>query len=155
MGMRPTIRLAGDSDIEAIAALVARYWEFENIPGFERSRTVTLLADFLAQSERGHCWVADIGGDLVGYLLVVLVFSLEHGGLMAEVDELFVVPEKRSSMIGAALLSAACQALASGGIAQLQLQLAVNNMRAKHFYEAHGFRPVSGYTLWQKSLITQ
>jgi len=56
--MRPTIRLARDSDIEAIASLVARYWEFENIPGFERSRTVKLLAGFLAQSERGHCWAS-------------------------------------------------------------------------------------------------
>jgi ribosomal protein S18 acetylase RimI-like enzyme len=95
-----------------------------------------------------------MGGDLVGYLLVVVVFSLEHGGLMAEVDELFVVPEKRSLAIGAALLSEAGQRLARGGIAQLQLQLAVNNVRAKQFYEAQGFRPVSGYTLWQKSLIT-
>jgi GNAT superfamily N-acetyltransferase len=153
-GMRPAIRRARDSDIEAIASLVARYWEFENIPGFARSRTVTLLADFLAHSERGHCWVAEIGRDLVGYLLVVLVFSLEHGGLMAEVDELFVVPEKRSLAIGAAILSEACQAMARRGIAQLQLQLAISNMRAKHFYEAHGFRPVSGYTLWQKPLIT-
>lgn len=154
MGMRPAIRLARDADIEAIASLVAHYWDFENIPGFERSRIVTLLADFLAHPERGHCWVADMGGGLAGYLLVVVVFSLEHGGLMAEVDELFVVPEKRSLAIGAALLSEAGQTLARGGIAQLQLQLAVNNMRAKHFYEAQGFRPVSGYTLWQKSLIT-
>ena len=153
--MRPAIRLARDSDVEAIASLVAHYWDFENIPGFEQSRMVTLLAEFLAHSERGHCWVAEIGGALVGYLLVVLVFSLEHGGLMAEIDELFVVPEKRSLAIGAVLLSEASQAMARDGIAQLQLQLAVNNMRAKHFYEAHGFRPVSGYTLWQKALSSQ
>ncbi|HTD74792.1 MAG TPA: GNAT family N-acetyltransferase [Steroidobacteraceae bacterium] len=150
--MRPAIRLARDTDIEAIAALVAHYWDFENIPGFERSRTVTLLAEFLARSERGHCWVAEIEGGLIGYLLVVLVFSLEHGGLMAEIDELFVVPEKRSLAVGAALLSEASQAMARDGIAQLQLQLAINNPRAKHFYEEHGFRPLSGYALWQKSL---
>ena len=150
--MRPAIRPARDSDIEAIASLVARYWDFENIPGFERSRTVTLLAEFLARSDRGHCWVAEIGGALVGYLLIVLVFSLEHGGLMAEIDEFFVAPEQRSSTIGAALLSEASLAMARGGIVQLQLQLGISNLRGKHFYEQQGFRPLSGYTLWQKSL---
>jgi hypothetical protein len=54
--MRPVIRLAGDPDIEAIASLAAHYWDFENIPGFDRARTVTLLAEFMAHSERGHCW---------------------------------------------------------------------------------------------------
>jgi GNAT superfamily N-acetyltransferase len=150
--MRPAIRPARDSDIEAIASLVARYWEFENIPGFERSRTVTLLTGFLSRPERGRCWVAEIGGDLVGYLLIVLVFSLEHGGLMAEIDEFFVTPEQRSSTLGAALLSEASLAMAGVGIGQIQLQLGINNLRGKHFYEQHGFRPLSGYTLWQKSL---
>lgn len=151
---RPAIRLARDSDIEAIASLVAQYWIFENIPGFDRSRTVTLLAEFLAHSERGRCWVAEIGGDLVGYLLVVLVFSLEHGGLMAEIDEFYVDPERRSLRIGAGLLNEASQALEHAGISQLQLQLGLQNVGGKRFYETHGFRPVSGYALWQKSLIS-
>jgi GNAT superfamily N-acetyltransferase len=150
--MQPVIRLARNSDIDGITSLVARYWDFESIPGFERSRTVTLLAEFLAQSQRGHCWVAEIDGDLVGYLLVVFVFSLEHGGLMVEIDEFFVVPEKRSLKVGAALLSEASHVMTRDGIAQLQLQLALSNIRGKLFYEAHGFRPLSGYRLWQKSL---
>jgi GNAT superfamily N-acetyltransferase len=150
--MSPLIRLARDSDIDAIASLVAHYWDFEKIAGFERSRTLKLLAEFLAHPDLGHCWVAEIGGDLVGYLLAVYVFSMQHGGLMAEIDEFFVLPEQRSSKIGAALLSQASQTMARDGIGQLQLQLATNNLRGKHFYEAQGFRPVSGYTLWQKSL---
>jgi GNAT superfamily N-acetyltransferase len=150
--MSAAIRLARNSDIESIATLVVHYWDFETIPGFERSRTAALLAGLLAHPERGNCWVAEIDRGLVGYLVVVLVFSLEHGGLMAEIDELFVVPEKRSLKIGAALLSEASQGLARDGITQLQLQLAINNMRAKGFYEAQGFRPLAGYTLLQKSL---
>ena len=72
---------------------------------------------------------------------------------MAEIDEFYVDPERRSLRIGAGLLNEASQALEHAGIAQLQLQLGDQNMGGKRFYEAHGFRPVPGYALWQKSLI--
>jgi GNAT superfamily N-acetyltransferase len=150
--MSPLIRLATISDAEAIASLVKAYWQFEHIEGFDRSGTISLLNNFLKHENLGKCWVAEIDGDLKGYLLIVYVFSLEFGGLMAEIDELFVMQESRSSQIGAALLNAATQSLAQNGFAQLQLQIGLNNDRGKHFYERHGFEPLSGYALWHKSL---
>ncbi len=89
---------------------------------------------------------------LVGYVLAVYVFSLEHGGLMAEIDELFVIPERRGAKIGAALLSEATQEMARRGIAQVQLQLGTDNVGGKRFYEQQGFRPHCGYGLWLKPL---
>lgn len=150
--MSAAIRLARDSDIEAISSLVALYWEFENIPSFNRARTATLLSEFMVHPEQGHCWVAEEGGQLVGYLLAVYVFSLEHGGVMAEIDEFFVVPEKRSLKIGAALLNNATAALAQPGITHIQLQLGQGNSRGQRFYEQHGFEELSEYTLLYKSL---
>jgi hypothetical protein len=82
------IRLANISDADHIASLVQRYWEFETIPGFDRPRITTLLAAFLRQKERGACWLAMKVDKPIGYLLAVYVFSLEHGGMMAEIDEL-------------------------------------------------------------------
>jgi ribosomal protein S18 acetylase RimI-like enzyme len=92
-------------------------------------------------------------GNLAGYLLVVYLFSLEHGGRMAEIDEFFVVPEKRHSKIGVALLEEATRTLVRDGVTQLQLQLGINNAPGKRFYERQGFRQVSDYTLWQKPLV--
>jgi ribosomal protein S18 acetylase RimI-like enzyme len=80
------------------------------------------------------------------------MFSLEHGGVMAEIDEIFVVPERRSLKIGAALLDAATAVMMQLGIAQLQLQLGRGNARGQRFYEQQGFERLSGYELLRKSL---
>src|SRR6195256_6481620 len=101
-----TIRLATVADIAEVAALVERYWEFESIGGFYRPRVEALLGDLLAAPERGTCWVAEADGRLCGYLLAVFMFSLEHGGMMAEIDEIFVSPDMRSAGVGALMVAA-------------------------------------------------
>jgi GNAT superfamily N-acetyltransferase len=148
------VRLATVADIAEVAALVERYWEFESIGGFERPRIERLMGDLLAAPERGACWVADGDGRLCGYLLAVFMFSLEHGGLMAEIDEIFVSPERRSTGVGALLLATAERDLAERGLVRLQLQLGIDNHRARHFYERHGFFRRAGYELLDKPLRT-
>jgi ribosomal protein S18 acetylase RimI-like enzyme len=71
---------------------------------------------------------------------------------MAEIDELFVTPEKRSLKIGAALLDAATAAMTQRDITHVQLQLGAQNFKAQRFYEEHGFEPPSGYRMMHKSL---
>jgi GNAT superfamily N-acetyltransferase len=146
-----SIRLATQGDIAGVASLVESYWEFESIEGFDRERTETLLANLLRAPERGMVWVAHADGRLRGYLLAVFMFSLEHGGMMAEIDEIFVAPETRSTGLGALLLARAERDMAERGMVRLQLQLGVRNHRARHFYEAHGFRRRAGYELLDKS----
>lgn len=43
-------------------------------------------------------WIAMDADKPIGYLLAVYVFSLEHLGLTAEIDEFYVVPEQRGSV---------------------------------------------------------
>jgi GNAT superfamily N-acetyltransferase len=96
--------------------------------------------------------VAETDGGLCGYLLAVFMFSLEHGGLMAEIDEVFVVPQMRSAKVGSLLLARAERDLAERGLVRLQLQLGVGNQRAGMFYERHGFQRRAGYVLLDKPL---
>ncbi len=146
------IRPATRADIAGIASLAERYWEFESIAGFDRDRIETLLGELLAAPQRGACWVAGADGRLHGYLLAVFMLSLEHGGLMAEIDEVFVSQEMRSAGLGRQLLEAAERDLAARGLLRLQLQLGVDNEGARRFYERHGFRRRAGYELLDKPL---
>jgi GNAT superfamily N-acetyltransferase len=146
------IRLAVTADIAGVASLAEQYWEFESIRGFDRPRIETLLLRLLAEPERGACWVAEADGRLCGYLLAVFMFSLEHGGLMAEIDEVFVSAQKRSLGVGARLVARAESDLGLRGLVRLQLQLGVDNHRARAFYERHGFRRRAGYELFDKAL---
>lgn len=147
------IRLAAMADVPGITTLVQRYWEFECIGGFEGARIEALLRGLLTQPQRGACWVADTEGRLHGYLIASFMFSLEHGGLMAEIDEVFVVPDRRSAGIGSLLVAQAERDLAQRGLVRLQLQLGIGNDRARAFYEKRGFRRRAGYELLDKALL--
>jgi GNAT superfamily N-acetyltransferase len=146
------IRPATPADVSGIAPLVERYWEFEGITGYHRPRIEALLEQLLSTPDRGAIWVADTGAGPCGYLLAVFMFSLEHGGMMAEIDEIFVLPEMRPSGIGALLLAVAERDMEARGLRRLQLQLGVENHRGRAFYFSHGFVARAGYELLDKSL---
>jgi GNAT superfamily N-acetyltransferase len=150
VSVRPAIR----GDIPALLALIRRYWDFERIAGFEALRIELVLLQLLsAPGARGAIWVAEADdGALLGYLIVVLVMSVEHKGLMGEIDELFVLPEARSRGLGTRLLEAAESALARSGCVRLQLQLGTGNAQARAFYQRRGYGARAGYELLDKTL---
>jgi GNAT superfamily N-acetyltransferase len=150
--IRPVIRVASVKDVSALAILVQQYWSFEGIPGFDTHHVEELLRGALGTDGRARCWLAEQAGEPAGYLLAVLVFSLEHGGMMAEIDELFVAPAYRSHGVGAALLSHAERVLQESGVRRLQLQIASGNARARDFYVARGYGRRSSFDLWDKAL---
>jgi GNAT superfamily N-acetyltransferase len=147
-----SVRTAAGSDIPQLLALIRRYWEFEGIAGFEALRIELLLKHLIGVPHSGAVLVAKIAGQLVGYLVAVTMPSLEHRGLMAEIDELFVVPEARARGVGRQLLASLEQALAARGCVRLQLQLGVANRGARAFYRRLGYAPREGYTLYDKPL---
>jgi GNAT superfamily N-acetyltransferase len=146
------VRPAASHDIPPLLGLVRRYWEFEGIAGFTALRIELVLQRLLAEPRLGAIWVAESDARLVGYLIAVLVLSVEHHGFMGEIDEFFVVPEARASGIGTQLLAAAETALAVRGCVRLQLQLGVANSAARAFYQHRGYTTRAGYELLDKPL---
>jgi len=150
--MAVNVRAAIPGDIPQLLTLVRRYWEFEEITPFSALRVELVLKRLLAEPRLGTAWVAESPAGLVGYLLAVTVLSVEHGGIMAEIDELFVLPEARSHGLGARLLETAEAALEARGCVRLQLQLGTGNATARAFYERRGYRGRDGYRLLDKAL---
>ena len=101
--MTVVIRPIGSIDIPALLRLVEEYWRFEDISGFDPARVTVELERLLADPALGSVWIASAGRDAAGYLLAVYVFSLEHLGLTAEIDEFFVLPSFRGREIGSKL----------------------------------------------------
>ena len=146
------VRCARPRDVPQLLALVRRYWQFEGLGTFDALRLEVLLQELIGSGTRGQVWVAERAGRLCGYLVLVYVVSLEHQGLMAEIDEFFVLPEARGAGIGGALLAAAEAALERAGCVRLQLQLAVTNDAARAFYTRRGYQERAGYGLLDKPL---
>jgi GNAT superfamily N-acetyltransferase len=146
------IRPLTAADIPALLPLVEQYWIYEDITHFDASQVARQLERLCDKPALGGGWLALSRGEIVGYLLAVYVFSLEHLGLTAEIDEFFVLPSARGKGLGALLLKAAEDEFARRGCTNVALQLGRGNHRARVFYRALGYRERSGYELLDKML---
>jgi ribosomal protein S18 acetylase RimI-like enzyme len=149
------IRALAASDSGQVLPLIEAYWRHDGIAGYEPARLRRQLHEFLSTPAYGRGWLAARMGAAVGYLLCTLVYSFEHGGLMAEIDELFVTPEHRRHGIGQALLATARAELAGRRCGWLQMQVADGNTQSQGFYARLGFKEKSGYRLWVAPLRAQ
>jgi GNAT superfamily N-acetyltransferase len=147
-----SVRFAVPGDVPQLLGLVRRYWDFEGIEGFDALRLELLLKQLLGVPHLGAIWVAESGPELLGYLIAVLVLSIEHQGVVAEIDEFFVLPQARARGTGAKLLAAAESDLAARGCPRLQLQLGVANAAARGFYQRRGYLARDSYELFDKPL---
>src|SRR6186713_4935 len=133
------IQTATPTDLEVLLPMVEQYWRFEAIEGFDATRMRKLLTRVLEDSNLGRAWLATLYGEPAGYLLCVYVFSLEHQGLTAEIDEFFVGPAYRSLGIGSLLLAAAEATFRIRGCTNIALQIGRDNDEARAFYRGHGY----------------
>jgi GNAT superfamily N-acetyltransferase len=146
------VRKATASDVERLIPLVAEYWRFENISGADPERVRGPLTRLLSAPDLGAGWLTTVEGSVAGYLLGVYVFSLEHSGLTAEIDEFFVLPSERGRGVGVALLRVAEAKFVRVGCTNVALQLSRGNESARAFYRRHAYRERPGYELLDKML---
>jgi GNAT superfamily N-acetyltransferase len=146
------IQPAVPTDVEALLPMVEQYWRFEAIEGFDAARMRSLLARVLEDASLGRIWLTTVYGEPAGYLLAVYVFSLEHQGLTAEIDEFFVLAAHRGLGLGQQMLAAAEAQFRIEGCTNVSLQLGRSNEAARKFYRRHGFDDRAGYELVSKSL---
>lgn len=95
------------------------------------------------EPSRGRAIVLEIEKQLSGYALLIAFWSNELGGDICEVDELFVVQERRNQGHGKSLFDAISQgALWPTPIVGFAPGVTPDNVRARRFYERLGFRTV-------------
>lgn len=146
------IQPAGPTDVEVLLPMVEQYWRFEAIEGFDAARMRKLLTRVLEDEHLGRAWVATIYGEPAGYLLAVYVFSLEHQGVTAEIDEFFVLPAHRGLGLGHQMLAVAEAQFRVEGCTNVSLQLGRSNDEARKFYRSNGFEDRAGFDLVSKKL---
>lgn len=146
------VRRATPEDAATLLPLVAQYWEFEGIRDFAPAAVQAQLERLCSSPVLGAAWVATEAQRTVAYLILVYVFSLEHRGMTAEVDELFVLPDHRASGLGSRLLAEAEKESVRRGCTSISLQVGTSNDRAHDFYRRHGYSERSGFQLLEKAL---
>jgi ribosomal protein S18 acetylase RimI-like enzyme len=121
------IRLARLEDLDRLLALEARCFEQDRLS--RRS-----FRHFLA-SDTASCLVAEDGGELLGYALVLF-----HGRTaLARLYSMAVAPELQGQGLGRALLEAAETAALDGGAAVMRLEVHPRNAPAIALYRSAGY----------------
>jgi len=143
---------AAPDSIPVLVELMRLYWEFEQIRGFDAGNAERLLTAFLKQPELGRGWIALDDRQVLGYLLCSRVFSFEHGGATAAIDEIYVIADARGRGVGKLLVGAAESAMREQGCVHIEMEVSARNVRAQHFYSLLGFSTRAGYSMMHKAL---
>ncbi len=113
-------------DIPAVAALEAKVQAFPWTEG-----------NFQDSLKAGHsCWVCRLGGDLVGFSVVMPVLDDAH------LLNIGIAPHHQGKGYGARLLRQAMLVAAENGASAMFLEVRVGNTRAAALYRHFGFAEI-------------
>ena len=141
------IRRVAESDVPAVVRLVHALAEYEKAaeechltePDLHRALFGADPALF------GH--VAEVDGEVAGFTLWFLNFSTWEGRHGIYLEDLFVLPERRGSGLGKALLRTLAQECVARGYARLEWWVLDWNTPAIEFYESVGARGMDEWTV--------
>ena len=87
-----------------------------------------------------RCWLIRLAEETIGYLVLTLGYSVEHGGRDGFIDDLYVIDAARGRGVGAAALEFAVAEATELGIRTLHLEAEPENERAIGLYRRRGFK---------------
>jgi GNAT superfamily N-acetyltransferase len=129
------IDAATAADLDTVVELLCAQLEEHHIDT-PRPAVASAIEGLLAVPARGFVLLAR---PALGVAYVSYIWALEHGGLSAWLEELYVVPAERDRGLGTALLAAVIARCRAAGCAALDLEITEDHARAARLYARHGF----------------
>src|SRR5260370_24211782 len=147
-----SIALATVDDCRECAGLLVGQLREHSLAGSAK-RLAQVLENVVADPGRGFLVLARDNTRIIGVAYVVMILSAEHCGLVAWLEELYVLPEQRSRGAGTALLNAVLERARATGVVAIDLEIDADHSRAESLYRRFGFRHLQR-SRWVKELTT-
>jgi GNAT superfamily N-acetyltransferase len=132
------IQRATADDVEAILPLLAVQLA-EHGMGKDDSTLRGAIRGLIEWPERGAILIARRSAETVGIAVMPFTWTVEHGGKVAWLDELYVKPELREEGIGTKLLEAVLDLARSEGLFAIDLEVDEGHARVASLYTRFGF----------------
>jgi ribosomal protein S18 acetylase RimI-like enzyme len=144
--MEPSFRPANHADADALVEMMRDFNAHERI-AFDEAEVRAVLAQLFANDSHGLIYLAQLGGEVAGYVVITFGFSIEFRGRDALIDELFVKDEFRGRGLASAALRHAEGVCRERGVRALHLEVDRGNARAQSVYHRAGFEDRGNYLL--------
>ncbi len=140
------MRLANNDDITMLVSLMAEFYA-ESDYQLEREPARLAFAKLIADNRLGSVWIINASQQDVGYAVITFRFGMEYGGLMACIDDLYVVPSFRNKGLGTDALKQIRDECARIGILAMTVEVGQGNMAAQKVYRRVGMLEPPGRQL--------
>jgi len=145
-----SIDAAGPQHVTSVLALSRAMNEEDGHPidgAGEAAIRLLCLGDMAAR-----CWLARraTDGKAVGYIVLTLGFSIEHGGRDGFIDEIYVIPAMRGQGVARRMLRIAEEAARVLSVHTLHLEVETQNKTAQALYRKSGWRDTNRKLLSKK-----
>jgi ribosomal protein S18 acetylase RimI-like enzyme len=145
------LHLAKPEDLDRLLALVTAFHAEEGLQVSDASRRAG-IEPLLSGIPHGAAYLIGPARAPVGYVIVTFGWSVEFGGLGADLDEIYLRPAVRGRGIASETLIKLPAALAEAGVKALHLEVDRDNETAKRLYTRAGFSLRERYMLMTKRL---
>jgi GNAT superfamily N-acetyltransferase len=147
-----TVSRATPSDHDDACDLLRAQFREHGI-GLDDHKISAGIDGHLSDPSRGAVLLARAGGAPVGLAILALTWTVEHGGRVAWLEELYVVPSRRNAGTGGLLLDHALRTAKDLGCLAVDLEVDAQHARAERLYERAGFQRLPR-TRWARALAT-
>lgn len=98
------------------------------------------IATLTARPHLGSILMIENGDVAVGYAILINFWSNEYGGIMLNIDELYIAPPYRGKGFATAFVRHLSETRFNNAVA-LQLEVSPKNRSARRLYDSLGFTP--------------
>lgn len=151
MGSDVKIHAACERDLDSVVGLLFQQLDQHSVqPPANRLRDA--VGAVLRNKGLGFILTARTESEVIGFVYVSFVWSMEHAGQAGWLEEIHVTPEHRSAGVGEALLKEALRQATSEHCGAVDLEVDASHARASALYDRQGFIRLDR-TRWVKKLF--
>ena len=146
-----SFRPVGASDRALLEELVRAYYAFDDHE-YEPGLHGRALDAICAGDPNVRAWIVEDRGEVAGYIIITIGFSMQYGGRDGFLDELFLKEAWRGKGLGRQVMAFLEAEVRRLGFHYLHLEVVKANERARRLYESLGWEE-TGCLLMSRRLV--
>lgn len=134
------IKLAAvqEQDLPVLLPFIREFYTHFNY-SYDETQKCGVIRHLISDASLGRIYLIYLDQKPIGYVLIAFFFSLEFGGPIAFLDELFLEPAGRQKGVGSHVLAEVERLCAGLGMRAVRLESEAHNPRATALYARSGY----------------